>query len=139
MMLLPAAAALKTGRHPEAGLVTTDRLLGAVRPSRTARPSALGSRTTVARRRAAVKGSRTGARRLVGLRPAATASPMEGVCGAAAAQLLRGRRPRGPSGRAASPNLAAERTARPTRRTTGAAAAATRRRRWRFHPLFPPV
>ena len=139
MMLLPAAAASKTGLLSGRGFLMTDRRRGGVRRSKTAHPSGRALRTTGALRRAAVRRSRTGARRPAALQRVGTANRMGEQCGAAAAQLLPGRRPRGPSGRAASPSLAAGRTARPTRRTTGAAAAATRRRRRHFHPLFPPV
>ena len=120
-----AAAASKMGLLSGRALRTTGALLRAeVRPSRT--PPLLGE-----------AGSRTGAPRRAARRLVGTGNPKVGVCGAAAAQLLRGRRPRGPRDAGASPSLAAGRTARPTRRTTGAAAAATRRRR-RFHPLSPP-
>ena len=128
MMLRPVGGDSRTGLLSGRALVLTiGRRRGGVRLSRTA--PLLGE-----------AGSRTGARRRRRAGPplAGTESLTEGVCGGEVAPPRPGRRPRGPSGRAASPSLAAGRTARPTRRTTGAAAAATRRRRRHFHPLISP-
>ena len=148
MMLLPAAGALKTGRHLVEALIRELRRAAAA--SKMGLLSGRALRMTAALHLVAVKrsrtgpllgeaGSRTGAPRRAARRLVGTGNPKVGVCGAAAAQLLRGRRPRGPRDAGASRSLAAGRTARPTRRTTGAAAAATRRRRRHLHPLFPPV
>ena len=139
MMLLPAAGASTTGLLSGRALVlTTGRRRGAVRLSRT--PPLLGEVDSRTGPLLGEAGSRTGARRRRRAGPplAGTESLTEGVCGGEVAPPRPGRRPRGPSDRAASPSLAAGRTARPTRRTTGAAAAATRRRRRHFHPLISP-
>ena len=146
MMLLPVGVVSRMDLLAEALIRELRRAAAA---SKMGLLSGRALRTTGARPRAAVKrsrtvpllgeaGSRTGARRRAGPPLVGTGNPKVERCGAAAAQLLLVRRPRGPSG-AANRSLAAGRTARPTRRTTGAAAAASRRRRRRFHPLFPPV
>merc|ERR1719263_1756461 len=148
-MLLPVGVVSRTVPLLAEALVIRE-LRRAAAASKMGLLSGRGSRTTAARRRAEVRpsrtgpllgeaGSRTGAPRRADRRPEAMGNPMEAVCGAAAAQLLRGRRPRCRRDAGASRSLAAGRTARPTRRTTGAAAAATRRRRRHLHPLFPPV